>query len=127
VEIQLPLQFFSTLKWLNQRAAGLTKKGANMAFVQIIEYKTSKFDEIKEVDRQWMAATEGKRRLRRQIVTSDRKDPNRYLLFAFFDSYEEAMENSALPETEMFSARYADLVDGPIMFHDLDVLLDEMT
>jgi hypothetical protein len=96
-----------------------------MAFVQIIEIKTSKFDEIQEIDRQWMAATEGKRKLRRQLVTRDRKDPNRYLLFAFFDSYEEAMENSALPETETFSAKYAALVDGPMTFHDLDVLVDQ--
>jgi hypothetical protein len=98
-----------------------------MSFIQIIEFKTSKFDDIQEVDRQWMAATEGKRLLRHQIITRDRKDPNRYLIFAFFDTYDEAMANSALPETEMFSARYAELVDAPMVFHDLDVLVDEAT
>jgi hypothetical protein len=93
-----------------------------MAFIQIIEVKTTKFSDIQEVDRQWYQATEGKRKLQRSIITKDRSDPSRYLILAFFDSYESAMENSALPETEQFAGRLAGLVDEPMAFQDLDVV-----
>ena len=67
-------------------------------FVQIIECRTHQFDEIDKLEKRWLAATEGKRTIRRQIITRDRSDSTRYLVFAFFDSYESAMENSKLPE-----------------------------
>jgi hypothetical protein len=35
-----------------------------MAFVQIMEIKSSNYDAITDLDRQWRAATEGKRTLR---------------------------------------------------------------
>ena len=73
-----------------------------MAFVQIIECRTSEFDKIQRLEDEWRAATEGKRTLRRSIVARDRTDPDRHLIFAFFDSYEAAMENSNLPETSEF-------------------------
>ena len=39
-----------------------------MAFVQIIECRTSEFDKIQQLEEEWRAATEGKRTLRRSIV-----------------------------------------------------------
>ena len=95
-----------------------------MEFVQIIECRTSNVDELTELERQWEKATEGKRTLRRSITTRDRNDPNRYLILAFFDSYESAMENSNLPETTEFGQKQAKLVDGPMTFTDLDVVDD---
>ena len=95
-----------------------------MAFIQLIEMRTSRFDEVQALDREWEAATEGKRTLRRSLVTRDRNDPDRYVFVAFFDSYESAMENSALPETGDFAKRITDLVDGDMTFHDLDVVED---
>jgi hypothetical protein len=38
-----------------------------------------------------------------------------------FPSYEEAMENSNLPETAEFSERVAKLCQGPATFRNLDV------
>lgn len=95
-----------------------------MAFVQIMEIITSKYDAVADLDRQWRAATEGKRTLRREIVTRDRSNPNRFLIFAFFDSYESAMENSNLSETQEFAARFGEFTDGPLTFHDLDIIED---
>ena len=43
-----------------------------MAFVQIMEITTSKYDGIADLDRQWREATEGKRTLRREIIARDR-------------------------------------------------------
>jgi hypothetical protein len=96
-----------------------------MAFVQIIELRTSQVDEIQKLEAKWRAATEGKRTLQRAILTRDRSDPNRYLIIAFFDSYESAMENSSLPETGEFGLGQAAFLDGPSVFTDLDVISDQ--
>jgi quinol monooxygenase YgiN len=95
-----------------------------MSFIQLIEVRTTRYDEIQALEREWERATEGKRTLRREIVCRDRNDPERFVMIAFFDSYESAMENSALPETEAISSEFAALVDGPMGFRDLDVVED---
>jgi hypothetical protein len=95
-----------------------------MAFVQIMELSTSKPDALMELDTQWRAASEGKRTLRRSIVARDRNDPKRHVILAFFDSFESAMENSELPETQMFAAQFENFTDGPIKFSDLEVIED---
>jgi hypothetical protein len=69
-------------------------------------------------------ATEGKRTARRAVVCRDRNTPGRYFHIVFFDSYESAMENSNMPETQKLAGRLADLMDEPPKFHDLDVLED---
>lgn len=95
-----------------------------MAFVQIMECRTTKPDEIQAMDDEWEKATTDKRTVRRSILTQDRNDPNRYVILAFFDSYESAMENSNLPETQEFAERYNKLLDAPMVFHDLEVIED---
>jgi hypothetical protein len=93
-----------------------------MAFIQIIETHTKKFDELKGLSDDFFRATEGRRTLQRSIITRDRTDPDRYLILAFFDSYESAMENSGLPETAAFAAKQMALLDGAPTFFDLDVI-----
>lgn len=95
-----------------------------MAFVQIIEMTTSDIDALMKLDEEWQKATEGKRTARRQIVTRDRGNPDRYLAMVFFDSYESAMQNSALAETQAFADRYR-AATKEIAFHDLDVISDQ--
>ena len=97
-----------------------------MSFIQIIEMRTSRADELVALEAEWEAATEGKRTLRRSIVAQDRKDPGRYLLLAFFDSYESAMENSNLSETGEFAAKQMALLESPPTFVDVDIV-DERT
>lgn len=96
-----------------------------MEFVQIIECRTSKYDELMELEKEWRASTEGKRTLRRSMVCRDRNDPTRHLILAFFDDYESAMVNSNLPETADFGQKQQALYDGPPTFTDLDVLEDQ--
>jgi hypothetical protein len=93
-----------------------------MAFVQIMELHTSRFDDIVALEAEWRAATEGTRTLRRSVLTRDRNDPNRYLVFAFFDSYESAMANSNLPATTEFGEKQAKVLDAPATFTDLDII-----
>jgi hypothetical protein len=95
-----------------------------MGFVQIVEFKAGDLDAVKKIDDEWVAATEGKRTARRQIITRDRNDPDHYMALVFFDSYESAMENSGLPETQALSERYQ-AVTTQAAFHDLDVISDQ--
>ena len=95
-----------------------------MAFVQIIDFKTGDIDAIRKAGDQWEHATEGKRTARRQVLTRDRHDPNRYQLLVFFDSYESAMQNSELPETQANAKVYAALTDGPPTFSDMEIIDD---
>jgi quinol monooxygenase YgiN len=95
-----------------------------MAFLQIIEMRTKKFDELQGMDREWEASTEGKRTARRVIVARDHNDPERVVVMAFFDSYESAQENSQLPETSAMAEKQAALLEGPPSFIDLDIIED---
>lgn len=95
-----------------------------MGFVQIIDYTTSKADEMQKLGEEWEAAASGDRKARRRVLCADRDKPGRYLNIVFFDSYEEAMENSSLPQTQDFAERMAALADGPATFYNLDVVED---
>jgi hypothetical protein len=95
-----------------------------MEFIQVIEMRTADIDKIRAIDEEWEKATEGKRTARRSIVTQDRNDPDHYFALVFFDSYESAMENSQLPETQALSSEWTAAMTGPPTFHDLDVLAD---
>ena len=92
-----------------------------MTFIQIIEMRTTNFDEIQQARRANGDATEGRRTLRRSIVARDRKDPERHLVIVFFDSYESAMANSNLPETTAFGEKQTAFLDGSMQFTDYDV------
>jgi len=95
-----------------------------MAFIQIVDFTTTRLDEMLEVERQWESATAGRRTTRRRIFVRDRDNPDRYLNIVFFDSYESAMENSNLPETSEFSGKMMGMASGPATFLNLDVIED---
>ena len=76
-----------------------------MAFVQIMEITSSKYDAIADLDRQWRAATEGKRTLRREIVARDRNNPNRYIVFASSTTTSQPWEFRPPRDTAEFAER----------------------
>jgi hypothetical protein len=92
-----------------------------MAFVQIIEFRTGKIAEMEAVGDEWEKATAGKRKVRRRYLAEDRDTPGRYFNIVFFDSYEDAMQNSALPETDALSQKMMGFGDGPPTFYNLDI------
>ena len=96
-----------------------------MPFIQIIEYKTSRIDELNALLDGWLEATRGKRAATRGVQTQDRDTDNTYVQIVEFPSYEEAMANSDMPETADFAAKLAALCDGPPTFRNLDVLREE--
>jgi hypothetical protein len=96
-----------------------------MPFIQIIEYKTSRIDELNTALDGWLEKTKGKRAATRGLQTKDRDASDTYVQIVEFPSYEEAMANSNLPETSEFAAKFASLCDGPPTFRNLDVLREE--
>ena len=96
-----------------------------MSFIQIIEYKTSRIDELNALLDGWLEATTGKRAATRGVQTKDRDAADTYVQIVEFPSYEEAMANSDLPETSDFATKLAALCDAPLTFRNLDVLREE--
>jgi hypothetical protein len=93
-----------------------------MSFVQIIEFRTDKIDEMRKIGDEWEAAAGSGRTARRRLVCRDRDNPGRYFNIVFFDSYDSAMENSRLAQTQDFSQRMAALTKGGSTFYNLDIL-----
>jgi hypothetical protein len=90
-------------------------------FIQIVEFKTSRIDEIETLAGGSAAQRPAGSTVRRATVTADRDRPGYYLSIIEFDSYESAMKNSNRPETSEFAAAMAKLCDGPPKFYNLDV------
>jgi hypothetical protein len=94
-----------------------------MRFVQIIDFETERFDEMRALSEdaeKRFADREGGPT--RRIVLKDRNRPGHYLVVIEFDSYEEAMANSDDPETGRFAEQMAALCSRPPTFTDCDAL-----
>ena len=89
-------------------------------FVQIIEVKTSRIDEVDALIQE-LRAGGGPMPMVRATMTADRDQPDRYLSILEFESYEAAMENSNRPETAEVAEKVASLCDEPPKFRNLDV------
>ena len=90
-------------------------------FVQIIEFTSSRIDEIRKLGDD-MRGRQGANFVRRATFTTDRDNPNRHCSIIEFDSFDEAMQNNELPETSEFAQQMAALCDGPPTFRNLDVM-----
>ena len=65
----------------------------------------------------------GVHHVRYRCGPSDHNNADRYKVIVFFDSYESAMENAKLSETEQFAQKQGALLTN-MSFHDLDVMVD---
>ncbi len=93
-----------------------------MKFVQIIEFQTARLDEMMALDTKWREQTEGKRTATAMTVTQDRDRPGTCLWIIEFPSYEAAMRNNDLPETQQISEEMMKLANGAPTFRNLDVV-----
>lgn len=96
-----------------------------MKFVQIIQYSTSRPDDVQSALDAFLAATQGKRENSRAAVGRDRDQANVYYNVVEFPSYEVAMKNSEAPETRQLAEAMQKLCDGPPTFRNLDVIFEE--
>lgn len=95
------------------------------AFVQIIEYQTSRPEEIADLGAEFRALREKEGQETapaRMTLVEDRDRQGYYLNIVEFDSYDAAMENSNRPDTGEFAAKFAELCDAPPKFYNLDVI-----
>jgi hypothetical protein len=92
-----------------------------MSFVQIIEFETSQIDAMLELDKKWRQATEGKRTATSETMTRDRDKPDTYIWIIEFPSYEEAMKNDQLPETQQIAQEMVKVAGQPV-FRNLEVI-----
>ena len=70
--------------------------------MQVIEFRTTRPDDVAALADEWRSQTEGRRTAQRSTLTKDREQADTYIQIVEFPSYEEAMANSALPETAKF-------------------------
>ena len=77
---------------------------ADMTFIQLIETTTTRRDEMDALAERWRSLTKGRRTARRSTATHDQDRPDTYILIVEFSTYDDAMANSALPETADFRA-----------------------
>ncbi|MFI7500403.1 ester cyclase [Streptomyces sp. NPDC049687] len=96
-----------------------------MTFVQLIDCRTSRFDEMNRLMDTWVEQTKGKRTATHAVVGKDRSDASHFIEIVEFPSYEEAMRNSNLPETDKIFRDLVALCDEMPTFTDLDVVRDE--
>jgi quinol monooxygenase YgiN len=89
-------------------------------FVQIIEFQSSRIDDIRNLVEQMRDRGPGL--AVRGNFTADRDRPNTYVNIVEFESAEAAEENSNRPETQEFAAKMAELCDGPASFRNLDLI-----
>ena len=90
-------------------------------FVQIVEIRTDRVDELSGMGTAWAEAIGPDRTARWGVLAADRSDPHRYLEIVGFPDHEAAMANSKHPATSAFAEKLGQLSDGPPVFHDLDV------
>ncbi len=93
-----------------------------MGFVQIIELKTERFDEVEALHEQWLADTEGTRTAVSERICRDRDDAGKYLIIVEFPSHEAAMANNDLPATSRIAEGFAAVADEPPVFRNLDLV-----
>ncbi|MDX6246776.1 MAG: hypothetical protein QOF10_136 [Kribbellaceae bacterium] len=94
-------------------------------FVQIIEYRTSKPDEVAALGDEFQKSREAENDSAvpgRGMTCADRDNPGRYFTIVEFDSYDAAMENSKRSDTSEFAAKMMELCDGAPTFYNLDLL-----
>lgn len=118
-------QIRQTLLSEEEFAQSTAADGNGQRFVQLIEFHTSHVDRIDELMEEWVRATSGQRTATRSMLTADHSAPDTYYEFVEFPSYEEAMRNSRLPETDKLAQKITELCDSEPTFHDLDVVRDQ--
>lgn len=91
-------------------------------FIQIMEFDTSRIDEVEAVARRMQAERGDALLATKSTITEDRDRRGHYYVIVEFPSYEEAMKNSNDPATGRFSEEMGKLLDAPPTFRNLDVV-----
>ena len=95
-------------------------------FLQIAEIRMNDPDvalrTLEETEDAWRAATVGRRTALVERLYADRDRPGIYFAVNEFPSYDQAMENSSLPETSELAAAAGEIVDEVVSYRNLDLI-----
>jgi hypothetical protein len=91
------------------------------AFVQVIEFRTTRLPEFQDVEDRWQDEIGADRTAQWAVTGADRNAPDRYIQIVGFPDFESAMANSKHPATSRFAEQLRELCEGEAVFHDLDV------
>src|SRR5437660_1790718 len=94
-----------------------------MEFVQVIEFTTTKYDEIRALGDEFInnRRTGGGPKPISVLQLKDRDRPNTYRTVARFASHDDAMENSNRADTTEMAERMATLCDDQT-FRNFDII-----
>jgi hypothetical protein len=99
---------------------------ADMAgFVQIIEFTTTRVDEVRQLGDDYLAKRQAEGTGTMPITSKlvkDRDRSNVYMNIVEFPSYDEAMENSRRAETNEFAQQMMRLCEGEPRYYNLDLV-----
>jgi len=90
-------------------------------FIQIMEFETSQIDKLEALMTTFQKERGDALLATKATITEDRARPGHYLVIVEFDSYEEAMKNSNDHVTSEYAEKITAMLEGPQIFHDLDV------
>ncbi|MGW0335074.1 hypothetical protein ACWD0J_24940 [Streptomyces sp. NPDC003011] len=94
-----------------------------MKFVQIIDFETERLEEMEQLLQEMGQRNAGREGgPTHRMLLKDRDHPRRHLAVIEFDSYEEAMRNSADPETTQLAERLGELSVGERVYTNCDLL-----
>ncbi|QHC30951.1 MULTISPECIES: ester cyclase [unclassified Streptomyces] len=93
-----------------------------MTFVQLIECRTSRPDEMNRLMDDWAARARGRRTATHTLVGRDRSDAAHLVEVVEFPSYEDAVRGSGRPESDRVLREMAALCDETPVLMDLDVV-----
>ncbi|MDD9378309.1 ester cyclase [Streptomyces sp. ZAF1911] len=96
-----------------------------MTFVQIVDYETTQPEAVNDLLDRYVEQTQGRRTVLASRVAQDRDSKTHYVDVVEFPSYEAAMKNSQLPETDRMFQEMVALCEGMPKFTNLDVVRDE--
>lgn len=93
-------------------------------FVQHIRFKTSNINEVMLLMQQYDSSSAAG--APDAWVMRDRDRPNTYLASVVFETYEAAMKNNDLPQTQEFAEKMQALCDGPAEFFNYDLIAEDI-
>ncbi len=94
-----------------------------MQFIQLVEFHTGHpVNELRDAMDAWLGASRGKRTLQMAVVAAEHDHPDHYWELLEFASEGDAAKSVELPETKAAYGRWAKLLDGEPVFHNLDVM-----
>ncbi|MCW2718860.1 hypothetical protein [Pseudonocardia sp.] len=91
------------------------------AFLQLIEYRTERPEEMQQILKRWLAAIGAHRTARWYVTTADRDHPATYVQLVEFPSHDAATANSGHPATARFAAELREICSEDLIFRNLDV------